>query len=148
MTSTSWNEPVALSVRASRLLGAVRVLITIHALLIFGQPVFAGLYLSGDYDSLALHAAGANYVSYLSYLQVLVTLALWITRGPRWPFVASVLLTAGETAQYFAGLAGALDLHIPLGVALVASATVTTVAVWRPQETPARTRRTGKQVAA
>jgi CDP-diglyceride synthetase len=118
----------------ARLFGAIRVLVTLHVLLIFGQPVFAGLYLSGDYDMLSLHAQAANYVSYLSYLQLLATLVLGLLKGPRWPFFASLLLTAGETAQYFAGMAGALDLHIPLGVALVAAAALMTVGIWRQPE--------------
>lgn len=130
-----------LSRRAARVLDLLRVLISLHVVLIFGQPVFAGLYLSGDYDSLNLHALGADLVSYLSYLQLLVALVLWLVKGPRWLFAASLLLTLGETAQYFAGLAGALDLHLPLGVALITGAALLTVAAWRPQSSPRPKRR-------
>ncbi|MFK0248785.1 hypothetical protein ACIQUM_29170 [Amycolatopsis azurea] len=110
-----------------------RVLVSIHAVAIIGQPVFAGGYLGGAYDMLSLHRLGADAVSFVAYAQLFAALALWLVRGPRWLFWVSLLLAAGETAQYFAGLAGALDLHIPLGVALVTGMVLTTVAVWRPQ---------------
>lgn len=110
-----------------------RVLVSAHAVAIIGQPVFAGGYLGGDYDMLWLHRWGADTVSYLAYAQILAALVLWLVRGPRWLFWVSLLLAAGETAQYLAGVAGALDLHIPLGVALVTGVVLTTIAVWRPQ---------------
>ncbi|MEV6905807.1 hypothetical protein [Amycolatopsis sp. NPDC051071] len=110
-----------------------RVLVSAHAVAIFGQPIFAGGYLGGDYDMLSLHRWGADAVSFLAYAQIFAALALWLVRGPRWLFWISLLLAAGETAQYFAGMDGALDLHLPLGVALVAGMVLTTIAVWRPQ---------------
>ncbi|WP_433260691.1 hypothetical protein ACQPZF_24795 [Actinosynnema sp. CS-041913] len=110
-----------------------RVLVSAHAVAVSGQPVFAGGYLSGDYDMLGLHRWGADVVSYLGYAQVLAALVLWLAGGPRWLFGVGLLVAAGETGQYFAGLAGVLDLHVPLGVALVAAMVLTTVAVWRPQ---------------
>ncbi|RKT54291.1 hypothetical protein [Saccharothrix australiensis] len=110
-----------------------RVLVSVHAVAIIGQPVFAGGYLNGDYDMLWAHRWGADIVSYLSYAQVVAALVLWLARGPRWLFAVSLLVTVGETGQYVAGLAGALDLHVPLGVALVAAMALTTIAVWGPQ---------------
>lgn len=110
-----------------------RVLVSAHAVAIIGQPVFAGGYLGGDYDMLWLHRWGADAVSYLAYAQILAALVLWLVRGPRWLFWISLLLALGETGQYLAGMKGALDLHIPLGVALVTATVLTTIAVWRPQ---------------
>ncbi|WP_020669125.1 hypothetical protein [Amycolatopsis nigrescens] len=114
-----------------RLLGVVRGFITVHVVAIFAQPVFAGSYLVGDYDMLALHALGADLVSYLGLAQLVPTALLWRRGGPRWPFWASLVLILGETGQYFAGLAGALDLHVPLGVALVTCASIMLFAIWR-----------------
>ncbi|WET82620.1 hypothetical protein P3102_16145 [Amycolatopsis sp. QT-25] len=119
--------------RANGTLVLNRVLVTAHAVAIIGQPVFAGGYLGGDYDMLWLHRWGADAVSYLAYAQLLAALVLWLARGPRWLFWISLLLAAGESAQYLAGMAGALDLHVPLGVALVTGTMLTTIAVWRPQ---------------
>ncbi|MFC0111230.1 hypothetical protein [Kibdelosporangium aridum] len=117
--------------RASKALLVTRVLVSAHAVAIIGQPVFAGGYLGGDYDMLWLHRWGADAVSFLAYAQVVAALVLWLKRGPRWVFGVSLLIAAGETAQYFAGLAGALDLHIPLGVALVTGMVLTTIGIWR-----------------
>lgn len=111
-----------------------RVLVSVHAVAMIGQPVFAGGYLSGDYDMLWAHRWGADIVSYLGLAQLLAAVVLWRVRGPRWLLGAGVLIVAGESAQYLVGLAGALDLHLPLGVALVAGMVLTTVAVWRPQQ--------------
>lgn len=117
--------------RGRVVLGALRGIVTAHTVAIFGQPVFAGSYLVGDYDMLALHAFGADLVSYLGLAQLVGAALLWWRAGTRWPFWTSLLLVAGETGQYFAGLAGALDLHVPLGVALVTLAAFVLVAIWR-----------------
>lgn len=112
-------------------LGVVRGFVTVHTIALFGQPVFAGSYLTGDYDMLALHRFGANLVFSIGLAQLVPSALLWWRGGLRWPFWASLLLVVGETAQYFAGMAGALDLHIPLGVALVTVAVIILVAAWR-----------------
>lgn len=111
--------------------GVVRGFVTAQAVAVFAQPVFAGSYLAGEYDALALHALGADVVSYLGLAQLVPTALLWWRGGARWPFGASALLVLGETGQYFAGLAGALDLHVPLGVALAVLAATSVVGIWR-----------------
>ncbi|MEU8276283.1 hypothetical protein AB0C08_18435 [Microbispora bryophytorum] len=98
---------------------------------IVAQPVFAGVYLSGDYDSLRWHAAGADIVTSIGYLQVVVAIVVWVRLRQAWPFLATLALVAAETVQYFAGLNGALWLHIPLGVMTVAALVVQFIAAWR-----------------
>lgn len=112
-------------------LAVTRWCVTVHTVAILAQPVFAGRYLTGDYDMLALHRFGADAVTYLAVAQIVVAALLWWRGGTRWPFWASLLLFAGESGQYFAGVAGALDLHVPLGVALAMCASVMLVAIWR-----------------
>ncbi|WP_410643302.1 hypothetical protein [Amycolatopsis sp. lyj-346] len=56
---------------------------------------------------------------------------LWWRGGMRWPFWASLLLFLGESGQYFAGVSGALDLHVPLGVVLATCAAITLAGIWR-----------------
>ena len=104
-----------------------------HAAAVFAQSVSAGLLLEGNYDMLANHHAGADVVTYLGLSQLAVALLVWARGGPRWPSAASALLLAGESGQYFAGLAGALDLHVPLGVALAAGSVLMLVALLRPR---------------
>jgi hypothetical protein len=112
-------------------LGVVRGFVTVHTVAIFAQPVFAGRYLIGDYDMLALHALGADLVIYLGVAQIVLSALLWWRGGTRWPFWASLLLFLGESGQYFAGVSGALDLHVPLGVALAMYASIMLVGIWR-----------------
>lgn len=120
-------------------LSVLRGITAVHVVAIFAQPVFAGRFLIGDYDMLSLHALGADVVFYLGLAQPAAALVLALRGGPRWPVLASLGLLAGETGQYFAGLAGALELHLPLGVALITAAVLVLIAVWRPQ--PLGTRR-------
>ena len=117
----------------------LRIVVSAHLVAIFGQPVFAGVYLSGDFDGLRLHAAGANVVTSIGYLQLLVATVVWFRHRLGWTLVATLALVAAETVQYFAGLDGVLWLHLPLGVATVAAVVVLFIGVWRrplrrPQE--------------
>ncbi|WP_433220845.1 hypothetical protein [Microtetraspora malaysiensis] len=109
----------------------LRALVSAHVVAILGQPVFAGVYLSGDYDGLGWHAAGANAVTSLGYLQVVAAIAVWIRLRQAGPFLATMAVVAAETVQYFAGMSGALWLHIPLGVMTVVAVVVQFIAVWR-----------------
>jgi len=98
---------------------------------IAGQPVFAGVYLSGDYDGLRLHAAGADVVTSLGYVQLVVAVVVRVRLRRAWPLLATAAVAAAETVQYFAGLDGALWLHLPLGVLTVAGLVTLVVALWR-----------------
>ncbi|MDX3006321.1 hypothetical protein PWY87_31885 [Kribbella solani] len=105
--------------------------VSAHLLAIAGQPVFAGVYLSGDFDALRLHAAGANIVTSIGYLQVIVAVVVWVRLRRYWPFMVSLGVVIAETVQYFAGQDGALWLHIPLGVITVVAVVVQFIAVWQ-----------------
>ncbi|MQY08928.1 hypothetical protein [Actinomadura macrotermitis] len=110
---------------------ALRAVVSAHMAVIFGQPVFAGVYLSGDYDGLRWHAAGADLVTYAGYLQLIAAIVVWVRLRRAWPAAAALALVAAETVQYFAGLDGALWLHLPLGVLTIAGLAVMFVGVWR-----------------
>lgn len=109
----------------------LRAVVSAHVAAIFGQPVFAGVYLSGSYDGLRLHAAGADAVTTLGYLQLIAAIVVWARLRQAGPFLATLALVAAETVQYFAGTVGALWLHLPLGVATIAGLVVQFTAVWR-----------------
>lgn len=109
----------------------LRAVVSAHAVAIAGQPVFAGVYLTGDYTGLRLHAAGADVVTSIGCLQAIVAIAVWIRLRQAWPFLATAAVVAAETAQYFAGLDGALWLHLPLGVTTVVAVVVQFIDVWR-----------------
>ncbi|TYB55395.1 hypothetical protein FXF51_45875 [Nonomuraea sp. PA05] len=118
---------------------ALRAVVSAHVVAMAGQPVFAGVYLTGDYDSLRWHALGADVVTSIGYLQLVVAIVVWARLRQAWPFVATLAVVGAETVQYFAGLDGALWLHLPLGVMTVVALAVLFIAVWqRPfrTETP------------
>ncbi|GAA2130069.1 hypothetical protein [Actinomadura napierensis] len=109
----------------------LRAVVSAHIVAIFGQPVFAGVFLSGDYDGLRLHEAGANVTTSLGYVQLIAAITVWVRLRRAGPFLATSALVAAETVQYFAGMDGALWLHLPLGVATIAALVVQFVDVWR-----------------
>ncbi|WP_220447735.1 hypothetical protein [Nonomuraea diastatica] len=109
----------------------LRAVVSVHTVAVVGQPVFAGVFLSGDFDGLLWHAVGADVVTSAGYLQVIVAVVVWVRLRPAWPFVVTVAVVAAETVQYVAGLDGALWLHLPLGVMIVAGLVVLFIAVWR-----------------
>ncbi|WP_158853546.1 hypothetical protein [Saccharothrix deserti] len=108
-----------------------RAVVSAHVVAIVGQPVFAGVYLTGDFDSLRWHAVGADVVTSIGYLQVIAAIIVWARLRQAWPFLTTTAVVAAETVQYFAGLDGALWLHLPLGVMTVAALVVQFIAVWR-----------------
>ncbi|GIH59684.1 hypothetical protein [Microbispora siamensis] len=123
-----------LAVAAPRMTPAgwtLRAVVSAHAVAIAGQPVFAGMYLTGDYAGLSLHSAGADVVTSIGYLQVIVAIVVWVRLRQAWPFLATSAVVAAETVQYFAGLDGALWLHLPLGVTTVVAVVVQFIDVWR-----------------
>jgi len=109
----------------------LRAVVSAHVVAIIGQPVFAGVYLSGDYDGLLLHEVGANVVTSIGCLQLIVAVVVWGRLRQVWPFLATLAVVVAETVQYFAGLEGALWLHLPLGVLTIAGLVVQFIAVWR-----------------
>ena len=108
----------------------LRAIVSLHILAVIGQPIFAGLYLSGDRDALWLHLAGADAVAAIGYAQLVIAIVVWRRLGVLWPFVVSAAVAAAETLQYYAGMHGPLWLHIPLGVLIVAAVVVQFFAVW------------------
>jgi hypothetical protein len=108
----------------------LRALVSAHVVAIVGQPVFAGVYLSGDFDGLRWHAVGADVVTSIGYLQLIASIVVRVRSRRAWPFVATLALVVAETVQYFAGLDGALWLHLPLGVLTVVGHVVMFIAVW------------------
>ncbi|MEV8553799.1 hypothetical protein AB0L04_28780 [Streptomyces glaucescens] len=101
-----------------------------HTVAAFGQPVFAGVYLSGAVGGLHWHARGADLVFSLGLLQTVAGTAASVRMRRVWPVTVSLLVVAAETVQYMAGLSGALWLHLPLGAAIIASLAVLFVAAW------------------
>lgn len=115
-------------------LALMRLTVTTHALAIFAQPVLAGLFLNGDFDMVEVHGVNAVLVQLLGLVQIPAAILLrWPGRGPQWPIWASVLLFLAEGTQVTLGYTRTLSVHVPLGVAVVAIASLMLRWVWRPR---------------
>ncbi|MEU9592720.1 hypothetical protein ACGF7W_22210 [Streptomyces sp. NPDC048219] len=107
-----------------------RSVVTAHTVAAFGQPVFAGVYLTGEIEGLDWHARGADVVFSLGLLQFAVGVAVRVRTRRAWPAVISLLIVAAETGQYLAGTSGLLWVHLPLGVTTIAALALLAAAVW------------------
>jgi hypothetical protein len=127
----------------------LRAVVSVHLVAIFAQPVFAGTFLSGDYNGLSMHEAGANLTTSIGYIQLIVAGIVWIRLRRAWPFVSTAVLVTAETVEYVAGMYGALWLHLPLGVFTIVLLAVMFIAVWLrpprrlPRQSTGDFRRTG-----
>jgi hypothetical protein len=108
----------------------VRVVVVLLAVDTFLEAVFAGRFLSGDFGMLGLHQDNANMgVFTLSLLQIVAAaLARRLARGPRWLVVVASVLAVAVVLQILVGFWRVLGVHVPLGVAVVA--TMGWLAVW------------------
>jgi hypothetical protein len=111
-----------------KVLYVLRATAGLHAGLICLQPVFAGVYLNGTPVGMRMHEH-TGLILVLAGLAQLLAATFWWRTGGRWTApAASLLIVAGEVVQVAMGYSRQLAIHIPLGVALVASTVA--FAVW------------------
>ncbi|OHV50512.1 hypothetical protein BCD48_10465 [Pseudofrankia sp. BMG5.36] len=123
-------------------LQVLRVAAVLHALAFLLQPVFAGEYLEGDVDALALHHANAGVVTGLDVIQLVCAIVFfWKGRGRAWPIWASLAIALAVEVQVGVGFDRLLVVHLPLGVSLVVGQVLTTVWLFRANAALPRTRR-------
>jgi hypothetical protein len=130
-------------------LWTLRVLLTAHLVAVLGQPLLAGLFLSGDVDAIRIHGlAGSLLAAFGLVLVAAALLHVTVGRGPLWLLPAAVALFLTEGVQVGLGYARELQWHVPLGVLVVTVAVVAAAWVWTP--VAARPRRTARvaEVAA
>ncbi|MER7248230.1 hypothetical protein [Kribbella sp. NPDC000426] len=106
----------------------LRVTAGLHAVAICLQPVFAGIYLDGSPGGIRMHEPTGLAIVFLGLAQLLAA-TIWWRAGGRWQAVpVSLVIWAGEVVQVVMGYSRQLAIHIPLGIALVASTVA--FAVW------------------
>ncbi|MEU7646358.1 hypothetical protein [Streptomyces huasconensis] len=106
------------------LLRACTVLVLLDTLL---QAALAGLFVTGDLDLLAWHAANATVLATLNLAQTAAAVLVWRRlRGPGWPPAASALLAILVWVEHDLGEARVLAGHMPLGMAVFGCATALT----------------------
>jgi hypothetical protein len=106
----------------------------LHAVAICAQSVFAGIYLNGSPGGLRMHEPTGLAIVFLGLAQLLVA-TIWWRGGGQWQaVVVSLLIWVGEVAQVVMGYSRQLAIHIPLGIALVATAVAFAVWISRQRE--------------
>ncbi len=129
----------------------LRLGVVLHLLAAVGQPLFAGLYLGGDFDALGMHELNAQIVNFLALLLIPVTLVYWLVgKGRGWPVLAVLGLFIAEVVQIDTGYTRSLGMHIPLGVGVVTVAVLLAIWVFKPGAKQARrlSRRARRKAAA
>lgn len=109
-----------------------RVTSLVSAVMLFDQAVFAGQFLSGDYDSLHVHRENATYAG-ISVLvsAVAAILVRWRGHGPWWPLAGSLGIFGLVALQIVLGFLRVIPVHVPLGVATILLAAGLAVRAWR-----------------
>jgi hypothetical protein len=134
MSAPAVSAPETLAAPAGprRTLSTLRVLAVLHSLCAIGQPTFAGIYLDGDVDALALHEINASMVAGLGVVQLVAAIGyVWAGRGRRWPLWASLGVVLAEQVQTGLGYESEVAIHIPLGVSVIAMQILLTVWLFR-----------------
>lgn len=108
-----------------------RVLVLLNAVLVFFQPVTAGLFVTGEVGMLGMHSAGHIFISLALMLQIVAAILVWRPgRGPSWPIWTTVGMFFLVGMQAGFGYARMLSLHIPLGVLTFGLAVAMLIAAW------------------
>jgi len=123
-------------------LQVLRIVAVLHSLVFFAQPVFAGGYLMGDVDALALHNNNAAVVAIVGFIQLIAAIVFfWKGRGRAWPIWTSLVIALLVEVQAVMGSEGQLMVHLPLGVSLIVGQVLITVWLFRAAAAAPRPRR-------
>jgi hypothetical protein len=110
----------------------LRILISAYLVAVLAQPVLAGLFLTGDVDAIAVHAAVGSALAAFGLVLIAATLAYVLRRGRLWVLPAAVVLFLAVGLQIGMGYARTLQIHVPLGVAIVTASILLAIWVWTP----------------
>ena len=126
--------PAAAPTRRPRVsLWTLRFLLTGHLVAVLAQPVLAGRYLTGDVDAIEVHGLVGSLLSLVAMALIAGAIAYVLGgRGRLWVLPAAVLLFFAEGFQIGMGYSRQLQVHIPLGVAIVVIAVLLAAWVWTP----------------
>lgn len=118
--------------RPRQLLWPFRLAMTIAALMLFDQAIFAGQFLSGSFSALHTHRENATYAGIMVLVAgACAVLLRWPGHGPWWPALACLGLFGLIALQIVLGFTRTLTVHIPLGVTIILLASALTNWAWR-----------------
>ena len=135
--------PAAVPTRRPRVsLWTLRFLLTGHLVAVLAQPVLAGRYLTGDVDAIKVHGLVGSLLSLVAMALIAGAIAYVLGgRGRLWVLPAAVLVFLAEGFQIGMGYSRNLELHVPLGVAIVVTAVLLAAWVWTPSAARPRGKR-------
>jgi hypothetical protein len=108
-----------------------RVTMTVAAVLLFDQAIFAGRMLSGSFPALHTHRENATFAGIAVLVATVAAVPLrWPGRGPLWPVFAGLGLFALIALQIVLGFTRVLIVHVPLGVSIIVLAVLLTRWAW------------------
>jgi heme A synthase len=111
-----------------------QISVTVAALLLFDQAIFAGQFLSGTFGSLHTHRENATFAGIAVLMATACAVFIrWPGQGPKWPPLACLGLFALIALQIVLGFARQLAVHVPLGVSIIMLAVLLVIWAWRPR---------------
>ncbi|HEV3355455.1 MAG TPA: hypothetical protein VG247_01610 [Pseudonocardiaceae bacterium] len=109
-----------------------RIVLSIAAVLLFDQAVFAGQFIAGGYSSLATHRENATYAGIALLVAALAAVPIrWPGRGPWWPVAATFGLFLLVAGQIVLGFTRVVAVHVPLGVTIIVLVALLVFWAWR-----------------
>ena len=125
-------RPVATERRPRLSLWLLRIAATAHLVLALAQPVLAGLFLTGSVDAIQVHSVLGAAMALTGQALIVSAIAYVVARGRLWVLPAMVVLFLAVGLQIGMGHARVLQLHVPLGVAIVTASALLAIWVWTP----------------
>lgn len=125
-------RPAATERRPRLSLWLLRIAATVHLVLALAQPVLAGLFLTGSVDAIKVHGVLGSVLAVAGQALIAAAIAYVVARGRLWVIPAMVVLFLAVGLQIGMGYARVLQLHVPLGVAIVTVSVLLAIWVWTP----------------
>lgn len=96
------------------------------------QAMFAGKFLSGNYDALDMHKSNGAVLGALTVVLLLAAIVdYWLSRVALWPILVTIAIFAADGAQVELAKSNLLELHVPLGIAAIVAMALLVFGVWR-----------------
>jgi hypothetical protein len=111
----------------------LRAVLTVHVLAVLSQPIWAGLFLTGDIDAITAHGTIGSVLAAWDLLLIVVAIGYALAARARlWVPIAAVAMFLLVGFQIGFGYARELQWHIPLGVVIVTASLLAGFWVWTP----------------
>jgi hypothetical protein len=117
-----------------RFIWPLRIVLVPYAALLVAQPVLAGRFLEGSFEALRPHGEIGGGLIPLTWLVFFAALLAWRPgRLGALPLATSAVLSVLMIVQVVAGYSRALGVHLPLGVAIIATGLTMLGWAWSPR---------------